>query len=215
MESKYNVPVEWKDFFDQHAEETKRVLDFVAAERKKHVVYPPEELVFKALEDMAPDEVKVVPLGQDPYHNGNATGRCFEVPPTANTNPSLRNIMFAVNFAHADMKTSMLDAWAAQGVLLLNTSLTVCRGKPGSHLHQWAPLMRKLLSYIEAKSQPLWLLWGRKAQLNCPSEVPDDRRFEAPHPSPLAGKGFLQTMKYDNHFTKVNTVLKRDINWST
>lgn len=213
--AKMQTPVEWASFFDGHRDELAVIARMLDTEEKHFLVYPARDVIFRALEDMAPEDVKVVIIGQDPYVNGNATGRCFEVPCTAKMNPSLKNIFKAVQAAGYETKSSDLSGWANQGVLLLNTALTVRERKPGSHMKHWVPLVKALLAYIETTAQPLWLLWGRHAKNFCPGQVSNDRKLESPHPSPLARDAFQKSQKRRNHFAHVNSVLRRDIDWST
>lgn len=181
-------------------------------ERKAGVViYPKQEELFSAFESTPYDKVKVVILGQDPYHGaGQAHGLSFSVNPGIKAPPSLKNIFKAL---HHDLglpvpEHGCLSAWANQGVLLLNTSLSVMEGKPQSHAHiGWGVFTDKVIMALNDHPQPLvFLLWG--AQAIKKNRLIRDKKhlvLTAPHPSPLsAHKGFLRCA----HFSKANEFLK-------
>jgi len=189
--------------------------------RKETVVLPDDDLVLKALELTPLDKVKVVILGQDPYPTkGNANGLAFGVPSDLHVPGSLRNILLEiVSEYHCQVaKHGDLTAWAKQGVLLLNSTLTVEEGKPGSHeglgWERFTDAIVKKLS--EEKKNVVFLLWGQKAGEK--SSLIDSSRhlvLRAAHPSPLsAHRGFFGC----GHFKKANAYLvehgKSRINWS-
>jgi len=172
--------------------------------------YPPEALVFRALNSVAPADVRAVLLGQDPYHGpGQAEGLCFSVPAGQKTPPSLRNILkeLMADVGVPAPAGGSLAPWARQGVLLLNTLLTVEPGKPLSHKGWgWEAITGRVFSHVAALPGPrAFLLWGTEAARR---EVDlDPSRHLAvvsAHPSPLsAHRGFLGSRP----FSRVNRFL--------
>ena len=190
--------------------------------RKAHqaVIYPPGHQIFNALNSTPFDQVKVVILGQDPYHGpGQAHGLSFSVPPGVKVPPSLANIYREI---HNDLGVEVpdhgfLQDWANQGVLLLNSVLTVERGQAGSHQNKgWETFTDAIIHKLEHKRRNLvFMLWGSYA-MKKGAIIDRDRHFvlTAPHPSPLsAHRGFLGC----RHFSKANTWLDQhgleSINW--
>jgi uracil-DNA glycosylase len=188
---------------------------------KKKVVYPPGSQIFHALNATDFDHVKVVILGQDPYHGPEqAMGLCFSVPRGVRTPPSLQNIFKEIE---SDLKIKRpnhgdLSAWANQGVLLLNATLTVEATKAGSHQKKgWELFTDKIISVLNKEKENLvFMLWGSYAQKK--GEFIDRKKhlvLESVHPSPLsAHRGFLGC----KHFSKANAYLKskgiKPIDWS-
>ena len=183
-------------------------------------IYPPGKLIFNAFNLTAFDKVKVVIIGQDPYHgSGQAMGLCFSVPRNIARPASLLNIYKELNrdlqipiVAHGD-----LTKWAQQGVLLLNAVLTVVSKSPGSHSKiGWETFTDAVISRISELNQGVvFMLWGNYAK-NKKSLVDETKHFvlESAHPSPLAGNRF-----YGNgHFSACNQILikqgKEAIDWS-
>ncbi|GAA6183459.1 MULTISPECIES: uracil-DNA glycosylase [Alteromonadaceae] len=195
---------------------------FIAAERKAgKIIYPPAENVFSAFNITPFADVKVVILGQDPYHGpGQAHGLSFSVESTLKIPPSLKNIYkeLAQDIEGFRIPThGNLKQWAQQGVLLLNTVLTVEQGKAHSHAKiGWEIFTDKVIKQLNQNRQGLvFLLWGSHAQKKG-LLVEHDRQhvLSAPHPSPLsAHRGFLGC----KHFSQVNQILIRQghspINW--
>lgn len=183
---------------------------FVAAERAAHEVYPPPDQVFAALHKTPYAEVKAVILGQDPYHGPRqAHGLCFSVPRGTPLPPSLRNIYAELD---ADLgippaSHGCLDAWAAQGVLLLNTSLTVRAHKAASHQKQgWETFTDEVIRVVDAKPERVvFILWGAAARRK--KALIDRSRHaivESAHPSPLsAHNGFFGSRP----FSRTNELL--------
>jgi uracil-DNA glycosylase len=185
------------------------------------VIYPPEADVFSAfkLTDFA--NLKVVIIGQDPYHGPNqAHGLSFSVRPGVAIPPSLRNMYKELALEYPDFqmpKQGCLESWATQGVLLLNTVLTVVANQPNSHRHLgWEQFTDNVIKAISLKSEPVvFLLWGSHAMKK--QKLIDSRKHHiltAPHPSPLsAHRGFLGC----GHFAAANSWLaaqgKSIINW--
>ena len=183
------------------------------------VIYPPGSLIFRAFELTPVDQVKVVILGQDPYHNpGEAMGLSFSVPDGVRMPPSLRNIYKEIE---TDLGIPMsghtnLEGWARQGVLLLNSFLTVEAGRAASHRDiGWQAFTDAVISYLSAHCEGIvFLLWGNFAKAK--TSLIDASRHHvltAAHPSPLAGGAFFDC----RHFSKTNQILeaegKTPINW--
>lgn len=185
---------------------------FVDDERRRHEVFPAAEDVFAALHLTPYAEVKVVILGQDPYHGaGQAHGLCFSVPPGVPVPPSLQNIYkeLASDVGVAPPDHGCLSPWARRGVLLLNAVLTVEEGRPGAHRGKgWEGFTDQVIQALAAEREHLvFMLWGSYAQAK--GKVIDPARhrlLKAPHPSPLsAHRGFLGC----RHFSQANQYLER------
>lgn len=188
----------------------KELIQFVKSEYATKKVYPPGKQIFRALDLCPPSGVKVVILGQDPYHGpGQANGLCFSVNDGVAHPPSLQNIFKELS---ADLNSSRrasgdLGDWASQGVLLLNATLTVTEGLAGSHQGKgWEIFTDELIKRLAAqKKQLVFMLWGSYAQQKA---VLIDRTehlvLETTHPSPLsAHRGFIGS----RHFSKANSYL--------
>jgi uracil-DNA glycosylase len=183
---------------------------FVKNEYSNGKVYPPAKLIFNAF-DLCPfDNVKVVIIGQDPYHGpGQAHGLCFSVPDGIEFPPSLVNIFKEIsNDLHVDTPTSgNLERWAQQGVLLLNATLTVRAHQAGSHQNKgWEQFTDAAIRALnEEKEHLVFMLWGSYAQRK--GEFIDRQRhlvLQSPHPSPLSAyRGFFG----NGHFSKANAYL--------
>jgi len=187
------------------------------------VIYPPDSEIFNAFKLTSLANLKVVILGQDPYHGPNqAHGLAFSVRPSVRVPPSLLNIYKELALEYADFqppKHGFLQSWAEQGVLLLNTVLTVEANQPNSHRHLgWEHFTDQVIRQISDHcEQVVFLLWGSHAQKK--ARLIDAKRHHlltAPHPSPLsAHRGFLGC----GHFLQTNSLLvsngKQPINWHT
>ena len=193
----------------------------VEAEYDRAKVYPAKENIFNALRYTPYHKVKVVLLGQDPYHGeGHAHGFAFSVQPGTPFPPSLQNIYKEIK---ADLgfpipETGCLIPWAEQGVLLLNTVLTVRESEPNSHKKLgWTTFTDAVISALNDREDPvIFLLWGANAKEKLPL-ITNNRHYvlSSAHPSPLsASRGFFGC----RHFSKVNTILERlqkeTIDWS-
>lgn len=191
---------------------------FVRAEYAHGVVYPPGRLIFAAFDRTPFDRVKVVVLGQDPYHEpGQAQGLAFYVPPGIRTPPSLLNIAKELADEYPERAASNggslaipdLLSWTNQGVLLLNATLTVAAGAAGSHQGRgWERFTDAVVEHLAKERENLvFMLWGAYAQRK--GAVIDRSRhlvLESPHPSPLsASRGFFGC----NHFRTANEYLVR------
>ena len=192
---------------------------FLIEEREKHTIYPPGKLIFSAFNHTHFD-VKVVILGQDPYHGaGQANGLCFSVSDGVKMPPSLANIFKEIqNDLGLPLPiTGNLERWADQGVLLLNAILTVRANEPGSHQGKgWETFTDCVIQHIsKEKEGVVFLLWGRYAQAK--EKLIDTSKhhvLKAPHPSPFSvHTGFFGC----KHFSKANELLhtqgKREIDW--
>ncbi len=214
----------WTDVIGSEKEQDyfKATLATVRSEREAgKVIYPPATEVFNAFKLTELDQVKVVILGQDPYHGPNqAHGLCFSVLPGVRTPPSLVNIYKEMQRDLPDFVTpnhGFLESWAQQGVLLLNTVLTVQAGMAHSHAHLgWETFTDRVIEQINASCQGVvFLLWGAHAQKK--GRFIDRSRhhvLSAPHPSPLsAHRGFIGC----GHFSETNRLLSQQgmspINW--
>ncbi len=198
----------------------KELAEFVRGEYLQGKIFPPPKYVFRAFELCPYDKVCVVILGQDPYHGaGQAHGLCFSVPEKTSVPPSLQNIYKEI---HDDVgvaipKTGNLERWAEQGVLLLNATLTVRAGSPGSHQHKgWETFTDAVIKKLsDDKENLVFLLWGKYAQDK--GIVIDEKKhlvLKAAHPSPYsAASGFFGC----RHFSKTNDYLKsigeKPIDW--
>lgn len=187
------------------------LMEFVKKERAQKTVYPAQNDIFNALKYTPLENVKVVIIGQDPYHGPNqAHGLCFSVKPGIPFPPSLKNIFLELkqDLEIPVPKEGSLIKWAEQGVLLLNAVLTVEAGKPQSHANiGWEQFTDKIIQVLNDKKEGLvFLLWGAYAQKKC--EIIDPTRhyvLKAAHPSPFSVRGFLSC----RHFSKTNEILKK------
>lgn len=189
---------------------------FVDKERAAGQVFPPEDEVFTALQHTPLDAVRVVILGQDPYHGPRqACGLAFAVAPGVRPPPSLRNIYkeLAREFGQPPGTDQPLAHWARQGVLLLNTSLTVEAGQAGSHARiGWQALTSQIFDRLVAGPRPLaFLLWGAHAQALRPAGADAQRHLwlAANHPSPLSAQRPPVPFIGCGHFGQVNDFLRR------
>jgi uracil-DNA glycosylase len=192
---------------------------FLVDEKQEFTVYPPGPLIFSALNHTAFDQVKVVVLGQDPYHGpGQANGLCFSVSNGIKHPPSLVNIFKEMqkdlNVPYP--RTGDLSGWAKQGVLLLNTTLTVRAHSPASHQGKgWEEFTDAIIRNLSERREGIvFILWGRHAQNKKPL-IDSTKHFilEAAHPSPYSANGFFGC----RHFSKANYLLMQNgqqpVNW--
>ncbi|MFA4814632.1 MAG: uracil-DNA glycosylase, partial [Candidatus Gracilibacteria bacterium] len=198
----------------------KELVEFVKTEYANKKVFPPPSHIFRAFELCPFEDVKVVILGQDPYHGKDqANGLCFSVGENVVMPPSLQNIFKEI---HDDLdlpipQSGDLDYWARQGVLLLNATLTVEAGKAGSHQKKgWEMFTDAVIRAVsEEKEHVVFLLWGRYAQEK--GAVIDEKKhliLRAAHPSPFSAySGFFGC----KHFSKTNEYLewngKEPVKW--
>ena len=194
---------------------------FVSEERRHHAVYPPADEVFAALHRTPYADVKAVILGQDPYHGpGQAHGLCFSVRPGVALPPSLRNIFgeLTADLGIAPPNHGCLDAWADQGVLLLNTTLTVRAHAAASHQkHGWETFTDQVIRAVDAKDERVvFILWGAAARRK--KELIDRDRhviIESAHPSPLsAHNGFFGSRPFSRTNAALEAAGRTPIDWS-
>ena len=204
----------WAEVLDQEKQQPyfKQILHHVDQQRAAgKVVYPPQQDVFNAFKLTPFDDVKVIILGQDPYHGPNqAHGLCFSVQKGIKTPPSLANIYKELDRDIASFvipQHGYLQAWAEQGVLLLNTVLTVEQGNAQSHAKiGWEQFTDVIINQLNLRRDGLvFLLWGSHAQRK--GKIIDGQKhhiLHAPHPSPLSAyRGFFGC----GHFSKTNQIL--------
>lgn len=215
----------WKDVLadDKQSAYFQKIMDFVAEQRTQETIYPPDEAVFSAFDVTEFDQVKVVILGQDPYHGPNqAHGLSFSVQPGVKVPPSLKNIYKELGNDIAGFtppNQGYLKSWAEQGVFLLNSVLTVQAGRAHSHAKcGWETFTDAVVAQLNQHRDGLvFMLWGAHAQKK--GAMIDSRRhlvLTAPHPSPLsAHRGFLGC----KHFSQANQYLSgrgvKPIDWSS
>lgn len=192
MASKYpsffDLCDKWTSFF--YSSEIENILLPILdeLEEEKSVYYPEDENIFRCFYQTEFDNIKVVLLGQDPYHNGSATGLCFEVKLGNSLNPSLQNIYKELESeGFYPIKDGNLEFWSKQGVFLMNTALTVKKSEPESHIDLWKEFSKKVIEKLSEKKFIVWVLLGKKA-----SEWKDlitnknHIILEATHPSPFS-----------------------------
>lgn len=213
----------WKKFFltEWKKDYFKLLLRKVSVEYKKNICYPEQSKIFRAFQLTDFDKLKVIILGQDPYHNNSfqADGLAFSVPQWVEKPPSLRNIIKEVenNFKLKIRKDFCdLSPWAYEGVFLLNTYLTVQQKKPLSHENLgWGIFTENFLKYVNKNKESIvFMLWGVKAKFK--AAFLDNKKHYllfSSHPSPLSASGFFN----NKHFLKANNYLseklKGKVNW--
>jgi uracil-DNA glycosylase len=206
-----NIHKSWKKLFDKYNFN----LDILY--NSGDIVYPSKELIFRVFE-MNVKKVKVVLLGQDPYHNPNqANGLSFSVPDNIKIPPSLQNIYkeLCIEFPERSYKfnSGNLERWfIEEKIFLLNSSLTVVKNKPNSHINIWREFTDDVISYISKKNKNcIFILLGNFAKSKEKFIENKENIITGVHPSPFsANNGFF----YSNIFTKVEEKLGREINWN-
>ena len=217
--SKIQLPGDWLKHLASEFEKPYMIkLKAKILEEKKlgKKIFPPGPLIFNAFHLTHLKDLRVVILGQDPYHgHGQAHGLCFSVPTGVNPPPSLKNIFKELKEDLDIVKNpnnGNLESWAKQGVFLLNTSLTVCAGKAMSHKDiGWEQFTDKVISVIsEEKEKIIFVLWGSHAQSKIPLINTKHIIIKSPHPSPLsAHRGFFGSRP----FSRINQNLEKNIVW--
>ncbi len=212
----------WKEHLISEftADYFKTLKSFLLEEKKRHAVYPPGSRIFAAFDYTPFEKIKVVILGQDPYHGrGQANGLCFSVSDNIAKPPSLVNIFKELNndLGIPVSENGNLEKWAQQGVLLLNATLTVRANQAGSHQKKgWEQFTDRVIKILSDRKEGLvFLLWGKYAQAK--EELIDNAKhhiLKAPHPSPFsADRGFFGC----RHFSKTNEILrsqgKEEVDW--
>lgn len=221
------LPTSWKKPLENvcNRQEIDALIEYLQSREAAHAkIYPAKQNIFAALKATPFNEVKVVIVGQDPYHGpGQAHGLSFSVPPGIRVPPSLRNIFKELHndIGMAVPSNGTLTGWAKQGVLLLNAILTVEEGKPASHAgHGWELFTDTIIEQLLTRKQPtVFMLWGAYAQkkmqhLPAHSDTAQHLILKSAHPSPLSATRFLGC----RHFSKANAFLKAhnvpEINWT-
>lgn len=216
-----NIEPSWKNALKNEFEKPYflSLIDFVKNEYKAHTCFPKGKQIFKAFELTPLDKVKVVLLGQDPYHGiGQAMGLCFSVPEGITNPPSLQNIITELkDDLGVCLSSGDLSAWAQQGVFLLNATLTVRAHEAGSHQKKgWEIFTDSIIQKIsEEKENIVFILWGSYAQQKIKLINPEKHFIiKSPHPSPLSSyRGFFGSRP----FSKTNNYLIskniKPINW--
>lgn len=188
----------------------------VALEQETRQILPPADLRFAALERTQPDQTRVIILGQDPYPTpGHANGLAFSVAPDVALPKSLKNIYRELqDDTGAEPKNGDLSHWADQGVLLLNTALSVPAGDAGGHARiGWSKLISQVLARLD-ESPRAWVLWGKHAQSFAPKQ-PHHLVLEAPHPSPLsAHRGFFGSKPFSQINDWLTKQAQKPIDWA-
>ena len=220
--TKLHLHSEWKAFLKEEISSNnfQAIISALAIERKIHTILPANDMIFNAFNFTTPNNIKVVILGQDPYHGkGQANGLSFSVTNGVKTPPSLRNIFKELqsDLNHSISSNGNLESWANQGVLLLNATLTVREKKAGSHQKLgWELFTDSVIKKIsDEKEGVIFLLWGAFAQKKL--VLINTRKHHAlttTHPSPFSAyRGFLGC----KHFSKTNKILinnnQKPINW--
>ncbi len=222
MVSDVKIAPSWKERLKSEFEKPyfNQLIDFVKEEYRTQRVYPPGKEIFHAFDRADFDAIKVVIIGQDPYHGeGQANGLCFSVREGVVMPPSLKNIFKEIlnDLGKPIPKVGSLERWADQGVLLLNATLTVRASSPGSHQNKgWEQFTDAVIKEISDKrNNVVFLLWGAYAQKK--GEIIDRSRhlvLMSAHPSPFsADRGFFG----NKHFSKTNEYLKskglNEVDW--
>ncbi|HBG58230.1 uracil-DNA glycosylase [Proteiniphilum sp. UBA1028] len=216
------IELSWKAHLQEEFRKPyfERLTDFVRQEYAKKIVYPPARLIFNAFDRCPFDKVKVVIVGQDPYHEpGQAHGLCFSVTDKVAVPPSLQNIYKEIqdDLGKPVPRSGNLERWAMQGVLLLNATLTVQAHRAGSHQGKgWEEFTDAAIRHLALEREHLvFILWGAYAQRKG-AEIDANRHLilKSPHPSPLSAyRGFFG----NKHFSRTNDYLqahgKEPIDW--
>lgn len=218
---KIKLPSSWQKVIGEELDKPyfQELREFVDEERGKHTVFPPEEDVFNALKLTPYNEVKVLILGQDPYHDdGQAHGLCFSVQPGIKSPPSLVNIFkeLQTDLGCGIPNNGYLVPWAELGVLLLNAVLTVQAHQANSHKDKgWEQFTDAVIAKVSEKDDPVvFVLWGAYAQKKA-KLIDEDRHtiIKSAHPSPLSATKFFGSKP----FSKINKALKAagkpEIDW--
>lgn len=216
-----NVPESWREVLRNETSQPyfADLSEFVLRERKAVTVFPSEREVFAALQLTPPGAVRVVIVGQDPYHGaGQAHGLSFSVQRGTRIPPSLRNIYAEL---HSDLDIPLpshgnLEAWAKQGVLLLNSTLTVREGEAGSHAgHGWETFTDAIISYLGSRQEHIvFVLWGAHAGRKTSLINQHHTVITSVHPSPLsAHRGFFGSRPFSQANRALADHNQPEINW--
>ena len=225
MHTSYDETVhpQWKELLTDvlSSDSAQELTTFISREREQFAVYPPDDQVFAALSYFSPTETSVVILGQDPYHeHGQAHGLSFSVQPNVAIPPSLRNI-FAERENDIGLQPPVhgtLTQWAQQGVLLLNTSLTVREGVAGSHAKKgWEAITDQIIRTVNDNTERcVFILWGAHAKAKRKLITQGHHAvLEAPHPSPLSAyRGFFGSSPFSRTNALLQEAGRAPIDWN-
>lgn len=216
------INTDWKELLSDEFDKPyfEKLNEFLKEEYKEHEVFPERDKIFEALNHTSFKDTKILLLGQDPYHNdGQAHGLAFSVKPGVKIPPSLKNIYKELNSEYNCFipDNGYLIDWADQGVLLLNTSLTVRAHEANSHSKKgWEKFIDRIIEILNNREEPvIFILWGNNAKKKI-KLIDTEKHYilDGVHPSPLsASRGFFGC----NHFKKANDILesigKAKINW--
>ncbi len=216
------IPNDWGEVLagELQAEYMKKLLAKLKEEYVTKTIYPPAPDLFNALAFTSYADTKVVILGQDPYHGpAQAHGLSFSVQPGIKAPPSLKNIYKELNedLGHPIPEHGYLENWAREGVLLLNTVLTVEDGKPASHKDWgWERFTDAIISALNKRDQPVvFILWGKHAEKKA-ADIDGAKHtvFQSAHPSPFAArKGFFGSKPFSRANAALQTYGRSPINW--
>ena len=217
----YKVNNNWdiilKDEYEK--EYFKNLLNYINEEYNNKTVYPLKENIFKALEYTDYNDIKVVILGQDPYHGEDeAQVLSFSIPNDIRITPSLRNIFKELkNDLNIERTNTDLTDWAKQGILLLNAILTVCKDTPLSHKDKgWETFTDEIIKKINEREDPvIFILWGNYARSK-KKLITNKNHYiiESAHPSPLsASRGFFDSKPFSKTNNILNSINKESIRW--
>ena len=212
----------WLNIFSKFNEQSSKSIEEIIQEIdgqrelfKDHLeVYPSREKIFKCFKMTDYDDIKVVIIGQDPYHGkGQATGLAFGVNPQHKTPPSLKNIeKELISDVGLTIKDKTLVSWAEQGVLMLNTSLSVVKSKPGSHIKYWQDFTQFIIDEINNLECVIFVAWGAHAYSRLKNIDRDKHHIlVSSHPSPLScNKKFGEYPPFlgSKPFSRINTILR-------
>ena len=225
MHTSYDETVhpQWKELLTDvlSSDSAQELTTFISREREQFAVFPSDDQVFAALSYFSPTETSVVILGQDPYHeHGQAHGLSFSVQPNIAIPPSLRNI-FAERENDIGLQPPVngtLTPWAQQGVLLLNTSLTVREGVAGSHAKKgWEAITDQIIRTVNDNTERcVFILWGAHAQAKKKLITQGHHAvLEAPHPSPLSAyRGFFGSSPFSRTNALLQEAGRAPIDWN-
>lgn len=206
--------MEWNDLFKEVNELTLFHLMEKRLENayKQREIFPSRDRIFRAFDECPLDTMKVVWIGQDPYHDGKATGLAMGVENTS-IPPTLRILSSCAEFEYGQpIKDFSLKSWANQGVLLLNAALTVERKKPGSHSKFWAPYVKEVLQAIaDHRKDVIWVALGKNAQqiVDSLQGIPEENIVKAPHPMVAQYSGDIDSYTNLYLYSTINDKLNK------
>ena len=217
------VQTDWKDLIEKYPK-LDEIFQFL--KREKHTfngnldIYPPNDKIFRCFQYFNIEETKVVILGQDPYHGPKqATGLCFGVDDSLKAPPSLKNIQKELkNDRNVELESQTLENWAKQGILLLNSALTVRQKTPASHMKIWLPFTKYIIDYLNKHCNGIiFIAWGAFAYDKLKDvNLKNHHLLASSHPSPLsANRPFKSFPSFigSKPFTEIDNILSKKIHW--